>query len=106
MSRSCFDQAFPARRVGGIDGVENKRNSFFPLGRLWHTKRNRGVTDFVFRANEALAYSCGRKEKRRCNSRGINTKNCLQHQRSTRGCINRRMRADEKKFQSFVGEMI
>src|SRR5881394_4095780 len=49
--------------------------------------------------------SCRRDEKRRCNSCGINPKNRLQHQRCLRGGINRRVRTDEKKFQSFVGEI-
>src|SRR5437762_14042693 len=63
MRGSCFHEAFPTRRVSGIDGIENKRNSFFQLWRLRHTKRNRGVTNFIFRADELLAHSCTRDEK-------------------------------------------
>src|SRR4029077_1248875 len=105
MSRSAFHQAFPPGRVSGIDSVENKGNSFLQFWKLGYAKRNPRVTNFIFRANEALAHGGRRSEKRRRNSRGVDAKDSLQHQRRARGRINGRMRTNEKKFQSFVGKV-
>src|SRR5215468_7342608 len=102
---SRLHQAFPASRVGGIDGVENKGNSFLPLWRFGHSKKNSGVTDLIFRPNEPLAHCCRRNQKGRSDTRGVDGKNSLQHQRSSSSRINCGMRADEKKFQPFVGKM-
>jgi hypothetical protein len=59
-----------------------------------------------FGADQPLTH--GRRRNQKCGSdaRSANAEHRLQHQRRARGGINSRMRAHEKKFQPFVGEMV